>query len=174
MSTHQSHAPAGVVPRRAPALRYDTRLNSSDTVLWNIERDPTLRTTIVAVAVLDRAPDWHRLRDRIMDAATDVPRLRQRVTSSRLGTGPLRWEDDPHFDIEFHLRELALPAPGTREQLGEQVARIHARQLDRSRPLWEAYVITGLEGGKAAFYSKIHHAAIDGVSGNAGTVVVPN
>jgi diacylglycerol O-acyltransferase len=73
--------------------------------------------------------------------------------------------DDPHFDLEFHLRELALPSPGTREQLGEQVARIHARPLDRTRPLWEAYVITGLEDGKAAFYSKIHHAAIDGVSG---------
>ena len=82
-----------------------------------------------------------------------------------LGLGRPYWVDDPHFDIEFHLRELALPAPGTREQLGEQVARIHARQLDRSRPLWEAYVITGLEDGRAAFYSKIHHAAIDGVSG---------
>jgi diacylglycerol O-acyltransferase / wax synthase len=73
--------------------------------------------------------------------------------------------DDPHFDIEFHLRELALPAPGTQQQLAEQVARIHARPLDRSRPLWEAYVITGLEGGRGAFYSKIHHAAIDGVTG---------
>jgi WS/DGAT/MGAT family acyltransferase len=82
-----------------------------------------------------------------------------------LGLGRPYWVDDPHFDIEFHLRELALPSPGTREQLGEQVARIHARQLDRTRPLWEAYVITGLEDGKAAFYSKIHHAAIDGVTG---------
>ena len=91
--------------------------------------------------------------------------LRQRLVEVPLGLGRPYWVDDPHFDIEFHLRELALPAPGTREQLGEQVARIHARQLDRSRPLWEAYVITGLEGGRAAFYSKIHHAAIDGVSG---------
>lgn len=91
--------------------------------------------------------------------------LRQRLVEVPLGLGRPYWVDDPHFDIEFHLRELALPAPGTREQLGEQVARIHARQLDRSRPLWEAYVITGLEGGRGAFYSKIHHAAIDGVSG---------
>jgi diacylglycerol O-acyltransferase / wax synthase len=91
--------------------------------------------------------------------------LRQRLVEVPLGLGRPYWVDDPHFDIEFHLRELALPAPGTREQLGEQVARIHARQLDRSRPLWETYVITGVEGGRCAYYSKVHHAAIDGVSG---------
>jgi len=91
--------------------------------------------------------------------------LRQRLVEVPLGLGRPYWVDDPHFDVEFHLRELALPSPGTAAQLGEQVARIHARQLDRSRPLWEAYVITGLEGGRTAFYSKIHHAAIDGVSG---------
>ena len=91
--------------------------------------------------------------------------LRQRLVEVPLGLGRPYWVDDPHFDIEFHLRELALPAPGTREQLGEQVARIHARPLDRTRPLWEGYVITGLEDGKAAYYSKIHHAAIDGISG---------
>ena len=91
--------------------------------------------------------------------------MRQRLVEVPFGLGRPYWTDDPHFDIEFHLRELALPGPGTAQQLGEQVARIHARQLDRSRPLWEGYVITGLEGGKAAFYSKIHHAAIDGVAG---------
>jgi WS/DGAT/MGAT family acyltransferase len=91
--------------------------------------------------------------------------FRQRLVEVPLGLGRPYWVDDPHFDVEFHLRELALPAPGTDVQLGEQVARIHARQLDRSRPLWEAYVITGLEGGRGAFYSKVHHAAIDGVSG---------
>jgi len=91
--------------------------------------------------------------------------MRQRLVDVPLGLGRPYWVDDPHFDIEFHLRELALPSPGTRQQLGEQVSRLHARQLDRTRPLWEAYVITGLGDGKAAFYSKIHHAAIDGVSG---------
>ena len=91
--------------------------------------------------------------------------LRQRLVEVPLGLGRPYWVDDPHFDLEFHLRELALPAPGNDAQLGEQVARIHARPLDRTRPLWEAYVITGVEGGRSAFYSKIHHAAIDGVSG---------
>jgi diacylglycerol O-acyltransferase len=91
--------------------------------------------------------------------------FRQRLVEVPLGLGRPYWVRDPHFDIEFHLRELALPAPGTREQLAEQVARIHARPLDRTRPLWEAYVITGLEDGRAAYYSKVHHAAIDGISG---------
>jgi diacylglycerol O-acyltransferase len=91
--------------------------------------------------------------------------LRQRLVEVPLGLGRPYWVDDPHFDLEFHLRELALPEPGTAAQLGEQVSRIHARPLDRTRPLWEAYVITGVESGRCAFYSKIHHAAIDGVSG---------
>ncbi|MGH3370471.1 MAG: WS/DGAT/MGAT family O-acyltransferase [Nocardioidaceae bacterium] len=94
-----------------------------------------------------------------------APPLRQRLVEVPLGLGRPYWVDDPHFDIEFHLRELALPSPGTDVQLGEQVARIHARPLDRTRPLWEGYVISGLEGGRVAYYSKIHHAAIDGVSG---------
>ncbi len=91
--------------------------------------------------------------------------LRQKLAQVPFGLGRPYWVDDDEFDIEFHLRELALPAPGTDAMLGEQVARIHARPLDRRRPLWEAYVITGLEGGRAAYYTKIHHAAIDGVSG---------
>ena len=94
-----------------------------------------------------------------------APPLRRRLVEVPLGLGRPYWVDDPHFDIEFHMREVALPAPGSLEQLCEQVARIHARPLDRTRPLWEAYAITGLQDGRAAFYSKIHHAAIDGVSG---------
>ena len=145
------------------------QLSALDAQFLNVE-SPTTVGHVGSLIVLDpgTAPDgWD------LDAVRAVfePRLhlaaplRQRLVEVPLGLGRPYWVDDPHFDIEFHLRELALPAPGTREQLGEQVARIHARQLDRSRPLWEAYVITGLEGGRVAFYSKIHHAAIDGVSG---------
>ena len=75
------------------------------------------------------------------------------------------WVDDPDLDLDFHIRALALPAPGTDEQLGEQVARIIARPLDRSRPLWEWYVITGIEGGRVGVLTKLHHATIDGASG---------
>jgi diacylglycerol O-acyltransferase / wax synthase len=91
--------------------------------------------------------------------------LRQRLVTVPLGLGLPYWVDDPDFDIEFHLREVALPGPGDDRQLGEQVARIHARPLDRTRPLWELYLVGGLDGGRQAIYAKIHHAAIDGVSG---------
>ena len=94
-----------------------------------------------------------------------IPLFRRRLVTVPLGLDHPYWIEDPDFDIEFHVRELALPAPGNDKQLSDQVARLHARPLDRSRPLWELYLITGLHGGRAAIYSKIHHAAIDGVSG---------
>jgi diacylglycerol O-acyltransferase len=94
-----------------------------------------------------------------------VPIFRRRLVTVPLGLDHPYWIDDQDFDIEFHIRELALPAPGSDKQLSEQVARLHARPLDRSRPLWELYLITGLAGGRAAIYSKIHHCALDGVSG---------
>lgn len=75
------------------------------------------------------------------------------------------WIDDPDFDLDFHVRELALPPDATDVQLGEQVARIFARPLDRSRPLWELYLIHGLPAGRVAVMTKIHHAVIDGMSG---------
>ena len=94
-----------------------------------------------------------------------VPLFRQRLVEVPLGLDQSYWIDDPDFDIEFHVRELALPKPGNDRQLSDQVARLHARPLDRSRPLWELYLISGLPGGRIAVYNKIHHAAVDGVSG---------
>src|SRR5258708_10691948 len=73
--------------------------------------------------------------------------------------------DDPDFDVDFHVRELALPQPGTEQKLTDQVVRIFARPLDRARPLWELYLIHGLEGGRVAILTKIHHAVVDGMSG---------
>jgi WS/DGAT/MGAT family acyltransferase len=75
------------------------------------------------------------------------------------------WVPDDHFDLGYHVREIALPRPGSMEQLAEQTARIYSRRLDRARPLWELYFVHGLEGGRVAFISKIHHAAVDGMSG---------
>ncbi len=94
-----------------------------------------------------------------------LPPLRWRLVETPFGLDYPHWVDDPHFDLEFHVREVALPAPGNDEQLAEQVQRLHSRLLDRTRPLWEMYVITGLESGYTALYTKIHHAIIDGVSG---------
>ena len=94
-----------------------------------------------------------------------VPVLRRKLLNVPLGLDQPYWIDDPDFDIEYHVRELALPRPGSDAQLTEQVSRLHARPLDRSTPLWEIYLITGLARRRAAVYTKIHHAAIDGVSG---------
>jgi len=95
-----------------------------------------------------------------------VPVFRRRLVPVPLGLDHPYWIDDPDFDIEYHVREIALPSPGSDRQLAEQVGRLHARPLDRTRPLWELYLITGLRGGRAAVYNKIHHCAIDGVSGS--------
>src|ERR1700741_93145 len=94
-----------------------------------------------------------------------VPVLRRKLLNVPLGLDQPYWIDDADFDIEYHVREIALPRPGSDAQLTEQVSRLHARPLDRSRPLWELYLITGLAGDRAAVYSKIHHAAVDGVTG---------
>ena len=94
-----------------------------------------------------------------------LPPFRWRLAEVPLGLDYPYWVDDQDFDLDFHVRELALPAPGSDQQLAEQVARIFARPLDRARPLWELYVIHGLESGSVAALTKIHHALIDGMSG---------
>ena len=94
-----------------------------------------------------------------------LPPMRWRLAEVPFGLDYPYWVDDPDFDLDFHVRELALPPPGTDEKLAEQVARIVARPLDRARPLWELYLIHGLEHGYVAMLTKIHHAAIDGLSG---------
>ncbi len=91
--------------------------------------------------------------------------FRWRLAEVPFGLDYPYWVDDPNFDLEFHIRELALPAPGDDAMLAEQVARIVSRPLDRSRPLWELYLIHGLAGGRVGLLTKFHHSAIDGASG---------
>ena len=107
--------------------------------------------------------DYERLISLIRDQLSYVPRYRQRVRGvpARLA-GPV-WVDDESFDLTFHVRRSALPRPGTPEQLREFVGRILARRLDRSRPLWEVYLVEGLEGGRFALVSKTHLAVVDGI-----------
>ncbi|MFL5826404.1 MAG: WS/DGAT/MGAT family O-acyltransferase [Thermoleophilaceae bacterium] len=95
-----------------------------------------------------------------------LPPFRWRLVEVPLGLDLPYWIEDPDFDLDFHIRESAVPPPGTDRQAAETVARIFARPLDRSRPLWELYVIHGLEGGRVALLTKVHHSVIDGVSGN--------
>ncbi|MPZ95643.1 MAG: wax ester/triacylglycerol synthase family O-acyltransferase [Propionibacteriales bacterium] len=146
------------------------QLTSLDAQFLNVE-SPTTVGHVGSLLLLD--PSTAPGGDLTLDALRDVlePRLhlaaplRQRLVMVPLGLGRPYWADDPDFDLEFHLRDIALPGEGTEEQLGEQVARLHARPLDRTRPLWEMYLIHNVAGGRSAIYSKVHHAAIDGVSG---------
>lgn len=95
-----------------------------------------------------------------------LPPLRWKLVDVPLGLVRPYWIDDPDFDLDYHVREIALPEPGDDEQLATQVARIFSRPLDRTRPLWELYVIQGVRGGgHVATMSKIHHAMVDGMSG---------
>ncbi|MBP2705800.1 wax ester/triacylglycerol synthase family O-acyltransferase [Microbispora sp. RL4-1S] len=102
------------------------------------------------------------LRERLHLAAP----LRTRLVDVPFGLDRPYWVDDPDFDLDAHVYEHTLPAPGDDARLAELVAAIHARRLDRSRPLWEAHLIHGLSGGRVAVYTKVHHCAIDGVSGS--------
>jgi diacylglycerol O-acyltransferase / wax synthase len=94
-----------------------------------------------------------------------VPRYRQKLAVPPLETGRPLWVDDPSFNLEYHLRHTALPAPGSEEQLRALAARIHSQRLDRTKPLWELWLVQGLDDGRFALISKTHHALVDGVAG---------
>jgi len=89
-----------------------------------------------------------------------------RVAQGMLGRfGPLYWEEDPDLDLDYHVQHAALPKPGRYRELFALVSRLHSTLLDRSRPLWEAHLIEGLQNRQFAVYSKLHHATIDGIAG---------
>lgn len=110
-----------------------------------------------AVSIFGPGVDFSVVHDTLAARLPRIPRARQRVWSPPLGGRPV-WIDDRGFDLSYHLRHAALPAPGSPEQLGDFVARLIARPLDRARPLWELYVIEGLEGGHTALFHKVHLA----------------
>jgi WS/DGAT/MGAT family acyltransferase len=114
--------------------------------------------------VPDDGFDYERLVELIEDRISLVPRYRQKV---RFVPGHIAnpvWVDDADFDITYHVRRSALPRPGSDEQLREFCARIQSRPLDRNRPLWEMYLVEGLEGGRFAIITKTHHAMVDGIN----------
>ena len=94
-----------------------------------------------------------------------VPRYRQKLSFPRLEMGRPFWIDDPSFNLDYHVRHTALPKPGSDEQLRQLVGRIFSQRLDRSKPLWEVWLVQGLEDGRFAVISKTHHALVDGVAG---------
>jgi diacylglycerol O-acyltransferase / wax synthase len=146
------------------AERFDTHMSDSDALMWNIEKDPLLRSTIVTVLFFDRVPDWDQLVDRIERGTWLIPRMRQRVATPLLRIGPPQWSGDPNFDLRYHLRRVRACEPT--EEAVLDLARTSAMAgFDRARPLWEYTVVEGLEDGRSAMILKVHHSMTDGVGG---------
>lgn len=145
--------------------RFDAHMSDADALMWNIEKDPLLRSTIVTLLVLDRAPDFDLLRERVERGSLLIPRLRQRVASPMMRMGPPHWSADPHFDIDYHLRRIRAPEPGDLSTVLDVARRSAMAGFDRARPLWEYTLVEGLEGDRAAFVIKVHHSMTDGVGG---------
>ncbi len=142
---------------------YGDRMSAADAVLWRIESDPALRSTIVSAWVLDGTPDPARFLRKLENCIADVPRLRQRPVEDPFGLAPPRWEDDPYFDIDFHLRHLGAPGDGSLRAFLDLAEPIGMQAFDRERPLWELYLVGGLAGGLTGVILKLHHAVSDGV-----------
>jgi len=140
------------------------QLTSLDAQFLAIE-DGRAHGHVSGLAIYGSPLDAAAIRSLIAERIHLLPPFRWRLATVPLGLDHPYWVEDDAFDLEFHVRELALPAPGDDQQLAEQVARIVARPLDRARPLWELYVIHGLRDGRVALLTKMHHAAVDGMSG---------
>jgi len=146
-------------------LRFDRKMSDAEALMWRLEKDPFLSSGFANISVLDRAPDFERLRRRFDRTSVAVPRLRHRVQPMPANLSAPLWVDDPNFDIDFHVRRVALPKPGTMRQLLDFATLVLADPFDRSRPLWQLYVVEGLRGGKAALVLKLHHVIVDGEAG---------
>ncbi|MFI7698524.1 wax ester/triacylglycerol synthase family O-acyltransferase [Nonomuraea sp. NPDC049480] len=143
------------------------QLTALDAQFLNVET-ATTAAHVAGLAILDSAEgavNREALAELLLDRLHLSPALSLRLAEVPLGLDHPYWAPDPGFDIGNHLFELTLPAPGHDWQLAEAVARIHARRLDRAHPLWEMHLINGLPEGRVAVYTKVHHAAIDGISG---------
>jgi diacylglycerol O-acyltransferase / wax synthase len=142
-----------------------TRLNPTDATLWDIERDPMLRTTIVATMVLGHRVRRDRLVNTLEAATRQVPRLRERVVEHRAGIGVPHWEVDPSFRLADHLRVVTVPTVDE-AALAAVVEPLATEPFDRARPLWECvYVLPRGRSGSSALVFKVHHSLTDGVGG---------
>jgi WS/DGAT/MGAT family acyltransferase len=135
-----------------------------EAVMWAVERDPTLASSFLNVTFLDRPPDLERLRRRMDRAVLSARRMRQRVTPAPL-LGVPGWEEDPAFDITYHVRSVTLDPPGDDRAVLDLAAREYVAGFDLTRPLWQLVIVDGLEGGRAALLAKMHHTITDGVGG---------
>lgn len=143
----------------------DRKMTDAEGLMWRLEKDPYLTSSFGTVSILDRPPDVDRLRARMERAVAAVPRLGWRVQPAPADLSAPFWVDDREFDIDYHVRRIALPKPGTVRQLLELASVLVLDPFDRTRPLWQFYVVEGLRGGKAALVQKMHHTITDGEGG---------
>ena len=138
-------------------------MSSFEALMWRAEADPKLRSTTTSVLILDLEPEWNRFvadHQWLVDA---VPRFRQRVIEPTFGVANPTWVDDPDFDLNYHVRRLRLAKPGSDRQLLDAAAILAMTPFDRSKAPWEATLFEGLQGGRAAYVLKLHHAVSDGL-----------
>jgi len=137
-------------------------MQPTDAFFWYAQAAaPQVRPLVAGLFMLDRAPDPRRFRATMQRLVACLPRLRERVADPWLPVGLPRWDNDPDFDLDYHLRTVALHLADQRQLFGFTGA-LFATPLDHQRPLWEGYLIEDLEGGRAAFFLKLHHSLMDG------------
>jgi WS/DGAT/MGAT family acyltransferase len=147
------------------------RLTPADALFLHLEDDSThmhVASCTIFEGSVDHEAAVHEVRRRLHL----VPRFRQKLAFVPYGAGRPVWVDDPHFNIEYHLRHTALPAPGSEEQLKNLAGRIMSQALDRTKPLWEIWLVDKLAGNRFAMIAKTHHCLVDGVSGADLTAVL--
>jgi WS/DGAT/MGAT family acyltransferase len=148
------------------------RLTGLDTSFLHLERGGA-HMHVAATMIFDGpAPDFEEFKEHLRSRLHLVPRFRQKLRFVPLGQGRPVWVDDPHLNLDYHVRHTALPAPGDEEQLRTFAARAFSQGLDRSKPLWEMWVVDGLSDDRFAIVSKSHHCLVDGVSGVDITTVL--
>src|SRR5512139_3385536 len=145
------------------ATKWPTRMNAMDAMFWTMDKVPELRSTIAALLILERPPTGERLHEEFERLSTELVRMHQRVVEVPFTLAPPEWVDDVQFDLDYHVRKLAVPAPGSMEDLLAALSPLYATAFDRDRPLWEAYVAEGLQDGHGAVFLKMHHCMLDGV-----------
>jgi WS/DGAT/MGAT family acyltransferase len=141
------------------------RLTGLDSSFLHLE-DSTSHMHVASVMIFEGPPPpYDELLEAIDRRLGLVPRYRQRLAFVPLGQGRPRWVDDPHLNLHYHVRATGLPEPGSEQQLRELAGRVFAQPLDRDKPLWEIWLVEGLEGDRFAMLAKTHHALVDGISG---------
>ena len=141
------------------------RLSALDTSFLHIENSSAHMHVASVMLFEGPPPPYDELLEAIERRLGLVPRYRQRLAYVPLGQGRPRWVDDPHLNLRYHVRVTALPSPGSEEQLMDLAGRVFSQQLDRDKPLWELWLVEGLEDDRFALLAKTHHALVDGVSG---------